>query len=100
MIAISFPANISRAGLDEYTRIDILEEWLIERKVESSTGDIYCRGSIRGYGTWFGARIRLNSENKLVVPEDLSQNKLPDEQVLEKVVKALENCRESLIYSR
>ena len=99
LISIIFPCNFSRAGLDQYTRIDIIDNWIIERKIDPSTGGISCRASMRGYGTWFGARIRLNSANELLVPEELSQKQLPDKQTLENIIKAVERCRESLIYS-
>ena len=90
--------NPVEAGLDKFTSLDAIEEWVIERRVDSLTNDVTCRASKSGYGTWFGSRIRLGKKNELLIPEGTSQIKFIDSEIINKVRGALERCRSGLIY--
>lgn len=87
------------AGMDRYSNLDRLGNWLIERKFDSDTSEVSCRASIPGYYSWFGGRIRLNKEGELVIPPDLSDEEPPSIGTLNKVRRALIACRSDLIYS-
>ena len=86
------------AGLDKYSYLDSIEDWVIERRINSSTNKTSCRASIPGYWTWFGARIRLNKQNELVVPSGFSKSQIPSTSTIKKVKSALKTCREDLLY--
>ena len=55
-----------KAGLNNFTDLIFLEGWLIERKVDLSSNEIQCRASIPSHANWFGARVRLGSNNELI----------------------------------
>ena len=88
----------SEAGLDKFTRLDQIDQWLIERMVDTLSNQIVCRASIPEYWSWFGARIRLDKSNNLIIPSDSNGSKQLDENVLLKVKSSLKRCREDLIY--
>ena len=59
-----------KAGLDKFSYLDKVQDWIIERKVDSITQNLSCRASIPLYATWFGSRIRLDKEDVLIVKTD------------------------------
>ena len=56
------------AGLNKFTNLIFVEDWLIERKVDLTINETQCRASIPSNASWFGARIRLGLENELIKP--------------------------------
>ena len=91
-------SNFVKAGLDKFTILDEVHDWVIERKYDSSKKMVICRASIKSYGTWFSARIRLGKNNKLLIPKELLRKETPKPLTLEKVKSALKTCRSGLIY--
>ncbi|WP_269622600.1 hypothetical protein [Prochlorococcus marinus] len=85
-------------GLNHFTEKDIYKEWIIEQKFDSEKNQVFCRASIKGYGTWFGQRIRLDRKGKLVYPSGISSKSPLRENDLKYVRKLLEKCRSSLLY--
>ena len=90
--------SFSRAGVDQYSKLDEFDNWLIERKIDSKKDQIFCRASMPEYGPWFGSRIRLDKDEELVFPEQLKVFKIPQSFPLLKIRNALKKCRQSLIY--
>ncbi len=100
-ISFSFLSSLqASAALDKFTKLDQIGDWVIERKIDSPTKEVFCRASKKGYGTWFSSRIRLNIDNELVVPDQLLSKEKPTESTLKTVRNALKNCRSSIIYYR
>ena len=99
LLLILFPTTyFAYAGIDKYTFLDNINNWVIERKIDSNTQKISCRAYLPSNGSWFGAHIRLDSKNNLIVPSDLKKAYLASKYPKNKLIKALNNCRESLIY--
>ena len=80
--------NVS-AALDKFSKLDQIENWIIERRIDSLTKAISCRAYMKGYSTWFSSRIRLNPDDELIIPEEFSIKKMPSEKTLKKVKTAL-----------
>ena len=87
------------AGLNSFTNLIFVEDWLIERKVDLIINETKCRASIPSHANWFGARVRLGRNNELIKPAWIS---LKAEQVLEskltKIVELLDDCRSGLLF--
>ena len=87
------------AGLNSFTNLIFVEDWLIERKVDLSINETKCRASIPSDANWFGARVRLGSHNELIKPIGIS---VKAEQVLEskldKIKELLDECRSGLLF--
>ena len=77
-----------------FQSIDRIDGWLIERKVDSEQNHV-CRASVVGGGSWFSARVRLDRNDALVVPNGLIS---PNEESLASAREALRLCRSSLLY--
>ena len=77
-----------------FQTIDRIDGWLIERKVDSEQNHV-CRASVVGGGSWFSARVRLDRNDALVVPNGLTS---PNEESLASAREALRLCRSSLLY--
>jgi len=86
------------AGLDEFTYLDKIDGWVIERRIDSNTNKVFCRASIPFDGNWFSVRTRLNQDGSLVIPSDLSHAELTSHKVITKVKAKLKTCRSGLIY--
>ena len=87
------------AGINHFTSLISVEEWLIERKVDLTNNEIKCRASIPAHANWFGARIRLGSHNELIKPSWISidEDQLIDSK-LAKVKKLLNECRSGFLF--
>ncbi len=76
-----------------------VEDWLIERKVDLNINETQCRASIPTHANWFGARVRLGSNDELIKPIWIS---VKADQLLEsklaKVKKLLDDCRSGLLF--
>ena len=87
------------AGLNKFTNLIFVEDWLIERKVDLTINETQCRASIPSNASWFGARIRLGPENELIKPIWIS---VKEEQLLDwklaKVRELLEDCRTGFLF--
>ena len=77
-----------------FQTLDHIDEWLLERKVDVKQKPI-CRASIPGSGSWFSARIHLNSNDELVIPNDTN---MPNQNSVQRIREALERCRKSILY--
>jgi len=77
-----------------FQTIDRVDGWLIERKLDSEQHQV-CRASVVGGGSWFSARVRLDRNDALVVPNGLNS---PNEASLASAREALRLCRSSLLY--
>lgn len=90
-----FLALIGTSALAQnFQTIDRIDGWLIERKVDSEQNHV-CRASVVGGGSWFSARVRLDRNDALVVPNGLTS---PNEESLASAREALRLCRSSLLY--
>ena len=81
-------------GATAFQPLDRVQGWLIERRLDDMQEPI-CRASVPGHGTWFSARVRLDADDLVVVPEGLQR---PDETALHAVREALQRCRKSVLY--
>ena len=88
-----------QAGLNNFTDLIFVEEWLIERKVDLTLNQTKCRASIPSHANWFGARVRLGPNDELIQPTWISVNsdQLIDSK-LAKVKELLDDCRSGLIF--
>ena len=89
----------ANAGLNGFTNLVFVEDWLIERKVDLSNNVTKCRASIPSHANWFGARVRLGTDDELIMPNWIPFN--PDQVIdskLTKVKKLLDDCRSGLIF--
>ena len=88
-----------KAGLNRFTSLIYVDEWLIERKVDLKKDQISCRASLPSNATWFGARVRLGRKNELIKPIWITtQASKIDEHQLNKVRKSLEECRAGFLF--
>tara|TARA_B100001250_G_scaffold308317_1_gene270214 strand:+ start:301 stop:633 length:333 start_codon:yes stop_codon:yes gene_type:complete len=87
------------AGLNQFTDLVSVGEWLIERKIDLNTYEIKCRASIPSQANWFGARVRLGPNNELIKPIWIS---IKEEQLLfsklSRVEILLNECRSGLLF--
>ena len=87
------------AGLNSFTNLIYVDDWLIERKVDLTINKTKCRASIPSHASWFGARVRLGPKNQLIKPIWIS---IKAEQVLEskltKIKELLADCRSGLLF--
>ena len=87
------------AGLNSFTNLIVVEDWLIERKVDLTINETKCRASIPTHASWFGARVRLGPNNELIKPIWIS---VRAEQVLDsklaKIKALLDDCRSGLLF--
>ena len=77
-----------------FQTIDRVGGWLIERKRDSEQNHV-CRASLLGGGSWFSARVRLDLNDALVVPQGLIT---PNKASVNSAREALRLCRSSLLY--
>ena len=87
------------AGLDQFTDLIFVEEWLIERKVDINSNEIKCRASIPSHANWFGARVRLGPNDELIKPIWIT---VKADQVLDsklvKIKEILNDCRSGPLF--
>ena len=83
------------AGLENFTKLDQVGSWVIERKI-SASGQLQCRASIPSGGAWFGANIHLSAVGQLVIPEGLTYAGTPQDVVV--VLEAMQRCRDDILY--
>ena len=87
------------AGLNSFTNLIVLEDWLIERKVDLTINETKCRASIPSHANWFGARVRLGHNNELIKPIWIS---IKSDQVIDsklaKIREILDGCRSGLLF--
>ena len=87
------------AGLNSFTNLIFIEDWLIERKVDLTNNETKCRASIPSHANWFGARVRLGPNNELIKPIWIA---VKADQVIDskltKVKKLLEDSRSGLLF--
>jgi hypothetical protein len=77
-----------------FQTIDRVDGWLIERKRDSEQNHV-CRASLPSGGSWFSARVRLDLNDALVVPQGLIA---PNKSSVDSAREAIRLCRSSLLY--
>ena len=97
LIMLYSSAFIVKAGIDQYSPIEKIGIWLIERRIDLNNNSISCRASIPSTGAWFGERTRLNKDNDLIYSEGLNIIR-DDETIIVSVVSALEKCKSDFLY--
>ena len=87
------------AGLNSFTNLVFIDDWLIERKIDLTINETKCRASIPSHANWFGARVRLGSNNELIKPIWISvkADQIIDSK-LTKIKEILDNCRSGLLF--
>ncbi len=87
------------AGLNSFTNLIFVEDWLIERKVDLTINETKCRASIPSHANWFGARVRLGPNNELIKPIWISvkADQVIDSKLI-KVKELLDDCRSGLLF--
>ena len=94
-----FSFTSANAGLNSFTNLIFVEDWLIERMFDLTFNEIKCRASIPSHATWFGARARLGPNNELIKPIWIS---VKADQVIDskltKIKELLDDCRSGLLF--
>ena len=87
------------AGLNKFSDLILVEEWLIERKIDLTFNEIECRASIPSHANWFSARVRLGPNNEIIKPIwiTLKANQLLESK-LAKVRELLDTCRTDFLF--
>jgi len=87
------------AGLNSFTNLVFVDDWLIERKIDLTINETKCRASIPSHANWFGARVRLGPKNELIKPIWISvkADQIIDSK-LTKIKAILDNCRSGLLF--
>ena len=87
------------AGLNSFTNLVFVDDWLIERKIDLTINETKCRASIPSHANWFGARVRLGPNNELIKPIWISvkADQIIDSK-LTKIKAILDNCRSGLLF--
>ncbi len=87
------------AGLKSYSNLILVDDWLIERKVDLMNNVTKCRASIPLHANWFGARVRLGPDDELIKPIWISVNpdQITDTKLI-KIRKLLYNCRSGVLF--
>ena len=94
-----FSSSSANAGLNNFTNLIFVEDWLIERKVDLTINQTKCRASIPSNANWFGARVRLGPNNELIIPIwILVKSDQVIDSKLTKVKELLETCRSGLLF--
>ena len=88
-----------QAGLNNFTDLIFVDEWLIERKIDLTNNKTKCRASIPSHANWFGARVRLGADNELIKPIWISEknDQLLDSK-LDQVKEMLDDCRSGFLF--
>ena len=88
-----------KSGVNNFTDLISVEDWLIERKVDLTINETKCRASIPSHANWFGARVRLGPNDELIKPiwisikaDQLQNSKLA------KVKELLQDCRSGFLF--
>ena len=96
---IFFITTSVNAGLNKFTNLIFVEDWLIERKVDLSINETQCRASIPSHANWFGARVRLGPSNELIRPTwiPVKADQVIDSK-LNKIKEFLDDCRSGVLF--
>ena len=98
-IFLIFSFTSVNAGLNGFTNLIFVEDWLIERKLDLINNENKCRASIPSHANWFGARVRLGLNDELIKPIWIS---VKDDQVVDskltKIKELLYNCRSGVLF--
>ena len=99
ILFIDCSCRVVEAGLNNFTSLISVDEWLIERKVDLNNNEIKCRASLPANATWFGARVRIGSNDQLIVPISISveEKQITDSRLI-KIKKLLNDCRSGFLF--
>lgn len=94
-----YACKAGKAGINKFTFLSSSEGWLIERKIDLRSFNVECRASLPRDGAWFGARIRLGTNDELIKPRwiPIEEEKF-GELRLTKVKRVLKECRSGLLF--
>ncbi len=91
--------SVVKAGLNSFTNLIFIEDWLIERKIDLTNDEIKCRASIPSHANWFGARVRLGPNNELIRPIWISvEAEQVSESKLARIKNFLDNCKSGILF--
>ena len=93
-ISLHFILIGTSAIAQSFQTLDRVDGWLIERKLDREQNHV-CRAFVPGGGSWFSARVRLDLNDEVVVPQGLSK---PSKASVNSAREALRRCRSSLLY--
>ena len=98
-ILLPFTFTSVNAGLNMFTNLIFVEDWLIERKVDLVNNETKCRASIPSHANWFGSRVRLGPNNELIKPIWISvkADQVIDSKLI-KIKQLLDDCRSGLLF--
>ena len=87
------------AGLNNFTNLIYVDDWLIERKVDLTINKTKCRASIPSHANWFGARVRLGPNDELIKPIWINVNEVQLlDSKLAQVKEMLVDCRSGILF--
>ena len=86
-----------KAGLNNYTPLFNVGDWLIERKLDLRNENLFCRASVPLHSSWFGSRIRLDLNDQLIVPSWIESKTYSSPRLLERVRNSLNKCRNDFL---
>ncbi len=95
---LSFYPRPLLSGLDRFTPLDKVDNWIIEQRIDSRNYFVRCRASVASFYNWFGQSIYLDSKDQLVVPDEFADKKNKHDVSINKVKTALERCRSGVLY--
>ena len=78
----------------DFQMIDRIDGLLIKHKRDNEQNHV-CRASLLSGGSWLSARVRLDLNDALVVPQGLIA---PNKSSVDSARKAVRLCRSSLLY--
>tara|TARA_Y100001978_G_C23339243_1_gene266665 strand:+ start:79 stop:429 length:351 start_codon:yes stop_codon:yes gene_type:complete len=94
-----FSCSLVNAGLNNFTNLVFVDDWLIERKVDLTNNQTKCRASIPSNANWFGARVRLGLNDELIKPLWISvKADQVNDSKLTKIKGLLEDCRSGFLF--
>ena len=98
-IFLVFSFTSVNAGLNSFTNLVFIDDWLIERKIDLTINETKWRASIPSHANWFGARVRLGPNNELIKPIWISvkADQIIDSKLI-KIKEILDNCRSGLLF--
>ena len=97
LFSIFIGSTSLNAGLNKYTHWKVINGWLIERNINSADYSIRCRASKIDNYAWFGGRIHLDENDKIVIPNKSNTQTKIKSSDLQQIKAYLSLCRSDLI---
>tara|TARA_Y100001968_G_scaffold332366_1_gene390269 strand:+ start:1888 stop:2253 length:366 start_codon:yes stop_codon:yes gene_type:complete len=90
--------NKGFTGVNKYTKLDKIDDWIIQRKINNIDQSLKCRAFLPRNGTWFGSNVRINNYGQLIVPDDIVYSESENSKVLAELRSALRKCKVNFVY--